>query len=621
MNKLALIFSLLAILISGSIAAQTTDEQLASYYLDSGDYEKALMYYERLYDTEPSRDNYNGLRTCYLKMENYKDAEKLVKRQLRKYNSNVYYIDLGEVYEAENETGKAEEAYREAIENLPESQGVVIRTANEFIRRDKLDLALETYQKGKKLLKGRYPFNYEIASIYGTMGDTERMITEYLDLIDYNEAYLQTVQNALNRSINFAEDGENVDLLRQELLRRVQKDPKQTVYSEMLTWLFLQKREFNSAYIQIKAIDKRLNENGERLLNLANLCANNGSYDVAAKCFQYIIDKGPQNKFYNYARGGLLKARFEEIKQTYPPDTVKLEKLHRKYVSTLDELGRSRETVGLLRQQANLEAFYLGDLLAANETLNAALDLPALPEETRADIKLDLARILIARDYVWDASLLCSQVDKAFKNDVLGYEAKFLNAKISYYSGDFDWAQAQLDVLKGSTSKLISNNAMELSLLITDNMNLDTIYDPMLMYARADLLIFQRKYPDAVAIFDSIVSTYPGNPLIDEILLQRAKIATEQIRYEDAIDFYRRVVRDYYTDITADNALFEMADLYQHKLDNPDKAGELYKQLMVDFPGSLYVVEARKRYRALRGDDADKPGNSDFKKIVPDTIP
>lgn len=621
MNRITIIISLLMLLFGGSLTAQTTDEKLAAYYLSSGDFEKALMYYEQMFDENPNRANYDGLRTCYIKMENYRDAEKLVKRRLKKYHSNIYYIDLGSIYELEGELNKAKEAYLEAINTLPESQGIVVRTANEFIRLNKLELALETYKEGKKLLKDRYPFNYEIAGIYGTLGETQKMISEYLDLIEFNQAYLQTVQNALNRSINFSDDGDDVETLRQELLRRVQKKPLVTVFSEMLTWLFLQKRDFNSAFIQIKSIDKRLNENGERVLNLANLCVNNEAYDIAGKCFQYIIDKGEDNRFYSFARGGLLSARFEVLKQAYPPDTVAFEKLSQAYDATLNELGRTRETVELLRQKANLQAFYLGDLLAANKTLNQALAMPGLSEEIAASIKLDLARILIARNYIWDASLLASQVDKDFKNDMLGYQAKFLNAQISYYTGDFDWAQAQLDILKGSTSKLISNNAMDLSLLITDNMNLDTIYDPMLMYARADLLVFQRKYPAAITTFDSIVTEYPGNPLLDEILLQKARIAIAQNKYSEAIAFYQQVLTNHYFDITADNALFEMADLYENKLQEPVKAEQYYKQLMLDFPGSLFVTEARKRFRVLRGDKPEIEGNSNFKKIPNDTIP
>ncbi|NEN22916.1 tetratricopeptide repeat protein [Cryomorpha ignava] len=617
MIRFAFIFSFFILCGQVDVQAQqgTTDEQLAGYYLDTGEYQKALLYYEKLYGENPKASNYEGLLTCYTKLENYKEAEKLVKKQLKKFSSNTYYIDLGTIYEAQGKESDANSAYRDAITNLPESQGLVIRTANEFIRRNKLDLALETYQYGKKILAGRYPFSYEIAGLYGSMGDTQKMISEYLDLIEFNEAYLQTVQNALGRSIDFESSTENVDLLRNELLRRVQKDPASTTYGEMLTWLFLQQRDFNSAFVQLKAIDKRLNEDGARILNLANLCTNNQEYNVAEKCYNYLIEKGAANKYYNYARAGVLKSRFEKLRTVYPPDTMALKTLRKDYTSTLNELGSVYETVGMLRQKAQLEAYYLDNLEGANVTLNEALDTPALYPEVAAEIKLELARILIARDYIWDASLLSSQVDKDFKNDMLGYEAKLLNAKISYYTGDFDWAQAQLDILKGSTSKLISNDAMELSLLITDNMNMDTIYEPMILFANADLLTVQHKFPEAIVILDSILTTWPGHALTDEILLQRAKIAEEKYDYEEAITFYQRIIIEYYFGISADNALFRMADLYENKLKDPEKAQEYYKQLMVDFPGSLYVVEARKRFRAIRGDAP----NQEIREITPDS--
>lgn len=594
----------------------TADEELAAYYLNTGAYDKALMYYEKLYNNDPNAGNYDGLLTCYVKLEQYKDAERLVKKQMRRHNSNTYYIDLGAVYEAQGNQSAADRSYRDAISNLTESQGIIIRTANEFIKRSKLDFALETYLAGKKILKGRYPFSYEIASLYGSMGNTKGMISEYLELIDFNAAYLQTVQNAFARSIDFENNPEQVDLLRTELLLRIQKDASSTIYSELLTWLFLQQRDFNSAFIQLRALDRRLNEEGDRILNLANLCISNEEFGVAEKCFRYLIEKGPQNKFYTYARGGVLDAKYEELSKEYPPDTTAMRSLQKDYELTINEIKSSHEVVNMLRQKAKIEAYFLGDWKAATKTLNDALDTPGIYRQTAAEVKLELAEILIVRDFIWDASLLASQVDKDFKNDVLGYEAKFLNARISYYAGDFDWAQAQLDILKGSTSKLISNDAMELSLLITDNMNLDTIYEPMIMYAKADLLATQYRYKESNSLLDSIVTLWPGHALTDDILLLKARIAEQKYNFQEAIDLYQQVLTEHFFSINADNALFKMADLYQNKLHNEDKAQEYYKQLMMDFPGSLFVVEARKRYRAIRGDSP----NQEIRQILPDDV-
>ncbi len=605
MNKcISLLLFCLLLLPQIQLSAQgSSDEQLAAYYLENGEFEKARLYYDKLYKQSPNSGNYNALLQSLSELKEYKEAEKLVKQHMKRFNSNIYYIDLGALYESMDDAKAANKAYGEAISSLPKSQGMVIRTANEFIRRNKLELALETYQHGKKLLDNSYPFNYEIASLYGTMGDKERMITEYLDLVSFNNAYLQTVQNSISRSIDMDEDGPQMEFLRTELLRRIQRSPQETVFAEMLTWLFLQRRDFNSALIQLKAIDKRLNEDGQRILTLASLAMNNGSFDVASKAYQYLIDKGANSAFYTYAKLGQLRADFELLRASYPPDTVAIAKLNEAYDNTIKELGVSIETVDLLRQKAQLEAFYLGDMQAATITLNNALDIAGLRPTVIAETKLELAEILIARDYIWDASLLASQVDKDFKQDVIGFEAKLLNARISYYVGDFTWAQAQLDVLKGSTSKLIANDAMKLSLLITDNYNLDTIPEPMVKYARADLMVLQRQYTAAEATLDSIVRLYPYHALSDEILMQKARIREATSDIEGALGFYQQVLSNHYFDITADDALFRMAELHESHTRDTAKAAELYKQLILDFPGSLFTVEARKRLRALRGDE------------------
>jgi tetratricopeptide (TPR) repeat protein len=158
---------------------------------------------------------------------------------------------------------------------------------------------------------------------------------------------------------------------------------------------------------------------------------------------------------------------------------------------------------------------------------------------------------------------------------------------------------------------------MELSLLITDNLNLDTILEPMLMYARADLLAIQRNYTAAELCLDSILTEYPGHSLKDEILMLQGRMAESRYDYEEAIGYYKQVVENHYFDISADNALYKMAELYEQKLEQPSEAADLYKQLMVDFPGSLYVVESRKRFRNIRGDEP----NSESPRIIQEKVP
>jgi TolA-binding protein len=315
-----------------------------------------------------------------------------------------------------------------------------------------------------------------------------------------------------------------------------------------------------------------------------------------------VIDKGPTNEYYITSRLEKLQVMNAELLEKPGFDKVAYQQLSHDYSAALEDLGQKAETAIMMKELAHIEAFYLDKADSAAMLLRTAIDLPGIYNKTQAICKLELGDILVFQGEIWEASLLFSQVELDFKEDPLGHEAKFRNARISYYTGDFEWAQGQLDALKASTSKLISNDAIDLSLLITDNFNMDTITAPMEMYARADLLRFQNKYNQAMVTLDSILTGYPSHSLTDEILMMKADMEFKQGHFEAARDFYQKVVDFHFTDITADDALYKLADMNRTLFLNNAKAMELYEKLITDFPGSLYVIEARKHFRELRGD-------------------
>ena len=599
-----------------SLHAQgTSDEELARYYFSSGEFDKALMYYERLYDSQPTSSNYKNYLETLIQLENYKDAEKLVKQHQKRTNNPVYLVDLGVVMEAQGDDRKAKDSYEEAIEELPASQSQVLQLANKFISRNKLDYAMQTYERGRQIVENDYPFHYEIATLYGSMGDHEKMVEEYLDLIEYNEAYLRTVQNAMNRSIDFMENEEKASIVKTSLLRRIQNKPDKQIFSEMLIWLYLQQRNFDGAFVQVRALDKRFDEQGQRMIKLGRLCMSNEVYEVAAKCFDYVMDKGRENPLYRQARSSYLQAEKQRLTREYTRDKTPVEELAVQYRDAIDEMGMSGNSIELVRDLSELLAYQLQQPDSAISLLERAVDARGINAKEEAWTKLMLADMLLAQGDIWDASLLYGQVEKRFKEDLLGAEAKFRNAKVSFYAGDFNWAQAQLDVLKGSTSELIANDAMDLSLLITDNLALDTVTKPMELYATADLLIFQNRLEEALTTLDSINNGFPEHSLSDEILFQKGRIAEKSGEFQKAADYYRSVIEDYNSDILADNALFKLAKVQENHLDDNAGAAESYKKLMVEFPGSVLVEEARRRFRFLRGDSEIMPGDEDFRKI------
>lgn len=633
MKKLLFLLTLL-LAIAGpaeNVSAQAvTDEQLGLQYFNNREFDKAADLFERLFDEKPTIYNYTYLFQSLLELNELDRAEKMVKRQARQNPDDARYIvDQGYVLIRNNQSNKAARLFDQAIKDLPADQRKISELANAFQVRRENDYAIQTYLKGRQLLSPSYTFGFELALIYETQGNFSKMVDEYLGLLETRPDMQNQVQGRLQNSMANDPDGTKSELLHNALLKQIQKSPDDVMLAELMLWLSIQLKDFNSAFIQTKALDRRFDENGVRMFALGQLCINNNNFKVAIDAYNYIIEKSKDVTMVVQARVELLKSEYELITRQYPVNQPELVKLESKYKKTLDEAGRNPLIFPLMRNLAHLQAFYLNNTTAAIGLLEELISLTNNDRQLQAECKLELADIMLFTGDPWEATLLFSQVDKAFKNDPIGHEARFRNARLSFYIGEFDWAKAQLDVLKAATSKLIANDAMAMSLLISDNIEADSSTVALGAYARADLLLYRNKPDAAIAVIDSLLTAFPGHSITDDAMMKKAEIRVKQGKFTEAEALYRKVADDFGDGILGDDALFSLALLYDQGA--ADNAGDLsispslmffldikdplikdnaksmaaYQELLVKYPGSIYTVDARKRFRALRGDQVN----------------
>jgi tetratricopeptide (TPR) repeat protein len=589
LNGLFLFFSFAAI-------AQT--DRLAEEYFRNGEYEKAVTLYQQLHQQTPTNDFYFSRYLGSLtSLERYKEAEELLKDQLKRDPTKTQlYVNYGNLYEQQFEMDKAEKQYRMAIDKLPAEQYQVIRLANAFVQLTKYDLALETYEKGQKLLKNTALFSYELGDLYRQKGEAEPMIRNYLNALVENPSRLNSMQTLFQSYFTEAEFKE----LQTQLYDRIQTTPEAIVYAEMLTWLFVQKKDYNNALRQVRAMDKRLEENGGRIYRLAQTAAQAGDYETAIKGYGYIVaDKGKTNTYYIEAKRETLNCKRQQLTAGYNYSLAELRVLEQEYLEFLNEFGKNKNTATIILELAELQALYINDLDKAIELLLELTELAGVVPQVLAEAKLELGDYYLMQGERWEATLLYSQVDKEYQDDVLGQTARFKNAKLSYFVGDFQWAQAQFGILKASTSKLIANDALDLSVFITANLGLDTTARPMFMFAQAELLAFQNQFEMAFQLMDSIKTRYPAHSLADMILYRKANIALKRQRFAEAAGFFEALIQNHPESIKADNALFELAEVYELYLNDKTKAQELYKRIFMEFDSSTFSVESRKRFQRL----------------------
>jgi tetratricopeptide (TPR) repeat protein len=500
-----------------------------------------------------------------------------------------------------NKSADAKEQYEKAIKQLAPNQVQVNALATAFSDAKKFDYALQTYEKGEKIIKEKYLFAYEIAGIYRDKGDAVKMTEQYLNALEFMPNRLTNIQAFLQRFL--PEMTGSYDELKKQLYARMQKDPSITLYSELLIWVYILENDFESALTQAKAMDKRLDENGTRIFKLAQMATNEKQYDAAILCFEYIIkEKGKSCLYYIDSKQLLLATKRNLLTAGFNYSKEEIQLLEKEYESFLEEFGKARKTAAIMQELAELQAFYLNNLSKSIKLMEELIAIPMLDRNQLSEAKIKLGDFFLMKGEIWEASLLYSQVDKEMKDAPLGEMARYKNAKLSYYKGDFEWAQDQLDVLKGSTSELISNDAIDVSVFIMEHFNLDTSATSMRFFAEADLLIFQNRFEEAFEKMDSLLLKFPTHGLGDDVYYAKAKIFIKKRQFDKALELLGKIPEEYKDGILTDNALFKMAEIQETELKNKAKAMELYEKILMDFSGSTFTVEARKRFRKLRGD-------------------
>ena len=572
---------------------------LAETYYRQGEHEKATQIYKKLYDKSPFNTSYlNRLISCYQETDKFKIAEDLLKIKIQK-NPNQTYLNifLGYNYERQQLKEQAKISYDKAINSLDKNDsygGIIGRLFKEY---NLLDNAILAYQKTMKS-NPNANYNFQIAQIYGEKGEFKKMFESYINLVDKNEKYLNLVQRYTSKYISDDSENETNILFRKTLLRKASNNPKNE-WNILLSWLFAQQKEYEKALIQEKALYQRNPSELSEIFSLGKVAFESKAYESAKQCFNFINKK-------SFLKEEKIEANLYLTKiavTTKNPETESLFQL------LFTQFGKNTQTIEILVEYADFLTFSKNEPEKSTAVLEEALTY-ANSKFDKARIKLKLGDVLVFRGKFNKALIYFSQIQTQLKNHELAQQARFKVAQTSYFKGDFTWAKAQLKVLKGSTTQLIANDAVDLFLKITDNEPVDSIASGLKQLARAELLSYQNKNVEALQEISNLFLSkdiflnglIPGEVIYDDVLFLEAKLYIKQKRYEEAILSLAKIVAADNQGFLTDDVYFMMAEMYHYDLKNIEKAQEYYKKIIFEHPSSIYLVEARKKFRKLRGD-------------------
>jgi tetratricopeptide (TPR) repeat protein len=611
MKQIIILIGLLCLISTNSCFAQSNEDlELAEAYYKNNEYEKALLLFDKLY-AKQSNDPlfYKKYITVLSSLKKWDKAEKVIKKYIKQSPQQINYcFDLASIYELQGLAEKVDNEYKAIIKKIQPNIVAIKTIATAFSDKRLFNYAVESYATGEKLLNNPGLFAYEKAALLGKTGKTKEMFDALISVLENTPSRIQEIKNTLQ---DYLDNNQAAEDLQSVLYKKLQKAPNDLLLSDVLIWTFLQRKDFEPAINQAIAIDKRARDEGSQVVKIAQSACDELAFDAAITGYNYVISLGNEGGYFFEAKSKLLKTRKTKLESTNNYTSADLIVLKNDYLNYIAESNPSNPIrlpfyVSTATDLASLEALYFHNYDTAIVIIETLIKNTPLDQNGLNKCKLSLGDYYLMKGEQWESTLLYSQVDKAMPGDAIGELAKFKNAKWSYYFGDFEWAQSQMDILKSSTSDEIANDALDLSIFILENLGSggDSIanLNAMKLFAKADLLSFQNEPRLASNIFDSLLLFYPGNNLEDNIYFEKAKLLTNEKKYDDAINLLDKILKTWADDVLADDALFTKADLMQLKLLKTAEAKELYTDLLIKYPGSSFSVEARKRIRLLRGD-------------------
>lgn len=595
------ILLLLAVLSVKAQPADNSQDKLALQYFQEQAYDKAVEIYAQLYNKNQTDFYYSHYLQCLIQTKQYKTAEKIVRQQIKNYPIiSKYQVDLGYIYGLQNESGKAKRQYESCIAGITNQSSLIDELANNFLSYQLTDYAVNTYLHGRAISFKEHTYALPLAAIYESVRQYEKAMQEYILLLQAEPNMVSYVESALlNWWIDDADHAKR-NIVRQQILKAVNKNTDNKAYNELVIWYAMQEKDFSMALKQAQAFDRQYNTAGATVYEVANLAAANKDYTTAINGYKYIVGMGDATVYGREARMAILDVRLKQIVEDNISDVQSINDLDSQLKKYFETYPLASYNFSLYRRWAAFKADRQHDVKGAIAMLDNCQNSTTLKPQDIAFAKLDLAQLMILDDNIWEAMLLNAQVEKNLPNDTLGSLAKLNNANISLMLGEIEWAKAQLDVLRAATSKMVANDALYLSLLIKDNYDEEDSLDRSLQqFAIASFMVEHHQNERALLFLDSIASNHA---LTDDVWFLKAKIAKQTGDYNTADNLLANIVFNYPNDLLTDDALFERAQLQEYYLKNSVLAMDLYQQILNDHSDSVYAGEARIRIRQLRGD-------------------
>jgi len=577
--------------------------RLAQGFEEAGEWERAVTLYEDLCTLEPV--NYlflDGLQRSYTQIKEYNKAINVIRRWLILQPRDINMMTtLGGLYYDSGNEAAADSVWKSVIAIDPKNTQLYRIVANEMLQHRMYDQCIRTYLDGRSMSKSDATFAYELGNLYATLQRYTLATREYIRMIKTTPEQLSFIQSRFSA---FTEKPEGMSAASETVKDELKNFPDNISMHRLYAWLLSEDRRYDAALEQYRIIDRLSNANGNELFNFAQRLHQERAYKTAAEAFREIINEHKSSPFLLYARFGYARALEElisvtdtaaaspESQSTYANPIQLYESIAAEHANP-DLAAQSLYRIGIIKFEK------LFDLNNALNAFNKIKDVPSTSNISN-DAALKIGDIQIARNDLAEARKKYDQVSK-LSLVVYQDQAVFKLAELNYFEAHFDTSLSLLKRFNTNLNTDLTNDALQLQYFIQENNT--SAPQALRDFAKADLLMRQRKYSESLVRFQDIVKHYSTALLVDDAMMKMGELHLLLNHPNEAITAFRFIADSIQLSILKDKAQFRISEIYQKILKNKAQAIEAYEKLLAQFPNSLYAEESRKRIRQLRGDN------------------
>lgn len=590
--KLILTALMLGFFFVSVLHAQTTSQLLqTARNLERAQYfEEALKIYERIYQGDQNNmAAIAGIKNCYVGLQKYQLLIDFLQGIIgRQPQNNNWEVDLAEALFLNDQRDRAFQIWNRLLAENPKDIMIYRLVGSAMIRQRQFNEAIHVYEQALTNIDGQFYLHMDIANLYRAQLDFENAAEHLLLYYLYQPKQLPFIQRQL---LSLTDKSESMQPVIDAARRFLTAHPDQMAIQEMLAGFYIKDRNFALA---LQAYKKMENEQsaGLYLYKFASEALANQAYDYARQGFSLLISTYPHSPLRLQATYDLGRAYAGEA-NTIDGQDLSARRMQ-EAVNVFETIIRENKDAGFVGKSrtflADIYFDYYFDLDKAISLYETYLKNNRTAKN-RDQVLLRLGDACLTKNQAGQAVAAYRQV----KGAGMSLQARFKIAEVSYYEKDFRTAQKMLaQILESAQPQDPLMND-----ILSRNFFLETFGDDSLrlaQYAEAELLSFQKKYTQAVETFESLARS--KNPLQSAAGRQAAKLYMRLDKYAQAADLLNYLKTAIPEDKDTDEILYLQAET-QEKLNDRESALQIYHELMLKYPSSLFLQEARERARKL----------------------